>query len=248
MTVVKLCPLRWARSSSIQTQNNWYETYVSSWTTMARPMAMMRATMPSATSPLPSDPEALHAFAASLQEALAAKERELAARDAEIYAKALHIEKLRATGAHEARSLWPFLGADRAAQAFDRRTRGRRGRAAGALGRACGSAPVQERRAAPPRSPGLAGASAARARGVRPLLSLPRMRWHRTNPARRGRARGARVRALALQGGGPRPAQAECGAAVLRHQSIPANIPGTSPTLSPERWMPLLFAKVHRVL
>jgi hypothetical protein len=32
---------------------------------------------------------------------------------------------------------------------------------------------------------------------------------HHADPARRGRARGARIRALAFQGGGPRPAQDE---------------------------------------
>jgi hypothetical protein len=49
-----------------------------------------------ASRPLPTDPDELRLFAAGLQAELARKEIEIAANAAEIYAKALHIEKLKA--------------------------------------------------------------------------------------------------------------------------------------------------------
>jgi transposase len=49
-----------------------------------------------ASEPLPTDPDELRLFAAGLQAELARKEIEIAANAAEIYAKALHIEKLKA--------------------------------------------------------------------------------------------------------------------------------------------------------
>ena len=49
-----------------------------------------------ASEPLPTDPHELRLFAAGLQAELARKEIEIAANAAEIYAKALHIEKLKA--------------------------------------------------------------------------------------------------------------------------------------------------------
>src|SRR5512132_4232777 len=167
---------------------------------------MVEEGMPSATASLPSDPQALRVLAASLQEALAAKERELAARDAEIHAKTLHIEKLRATLALMKRARF-----GRSSERLEQLEL--------LIGDLEEEAAEQQARqdATVARRPSRSGEP--RRRGRQPLPAhLPRERVeHEATcvcPAcgskdRQRPARGAGVCALALQGGGPRPAEDE---------------------------------------
>ena len=173
--------------------------------------------------PLPTDPQALRAFAADLQAELAHRDIELARKDielaanaAEIHAKTLHIEKLKMQLAvlrrarfgrssekldHDIEQLELLIGEleeDVAAQDARANDAGRQDR------------PQFPGQATPTQAAGpqaAAGPSAARDRHPRTGLHLPGLRRHDLQPDRRGRARGARIRPVQLQGDPARPAR-----------------------------------------
>jgi Transposase C of IS166 homeodomain len=166
---------------------------------------------------LPSDPEALRIFAAAMQAELvavsAAKAREIAARDAEIHAKTLHIEKLKAQLAILRRARFG-RSSEKLEQAIEQLEL-----LIGDLeeGEALSQAQASAAKAAPSPAEGcsLFGASAAaHAFAARDChapgsLCLPELRQHGAQQAGRGRARGARICAVLLQGRAPRPAADE---------------------------------------
>ncbi len=124
-------------------------------------------------------------------------------------------------GAAEAGPLWPLVGADRAARAVDRRTRGGRGGARG-QGAGGGAGQAEIKRLAAPRPSADPGAFAARAGRARGGLCLPSLRQHQAQPHRYRRARDLGIRAVALQGRHPRPAEAELPAVRDHHPTAAA--------------------------
>ena len=162
-----------------------------------------------ARSPLPADPEALRAFAASLQAELARKDIEIAANAAEIHAKTLHIEKLKMQLAVLRRARF-----GRSSEKLDREIE-QLELLIGELEEDAAE-PHAKRQPIPParRPPAPAPRRAARQSGPQPLpdhlpretvmheprLRLPGLRRYDVQPDRAGRARGAGIRALQLQG------------------------------------------------
>ena len=172
-----------------------------------------------ANDPLPADPEALRRFAASLQAELARKEMEIAANAAEIHAKTLHIEKLKAQLAVLRRARFgrssekldrdieqlELLIGDLEEEAAESEVRAA---TADPIGRQPAiPQPVRPRERRPPvRAPlptHLPRETVTHAGG----LHVPGLRRHRVQPDRAGRARGAGIRPVQLQGDPPCPSR-----------------------------------------
>ena len=170
---------------------------------------------------LPSDPDALRALVAVLQAQLAERDWAIAARDAEIHAKTLHIEKLKAQLAvlRRARFGRSSEKLDQAIEQLELLIGELEEGEALTRSRAVPVGPSSERSPKP-----------ARAGGRQRLPEhLPGLRRHEAEHAGRGRQRGARIRAVLLQGRAPRPAADEL-PGLRDHQ------PGTGAILADRAW------------